>query len=192
MLVRLPVCCKMQGCYQDLNQCTGSLGFPSGSVVKSPPGKVGAMRLIPGMGRFPGEGNGYPLQYSGPENSMGCIIHGVTKRHDWVTFTSQDKVKLVKLTVTSGWLCSFKKKICIQRHRHTQGEDSHVKTEVEIGVLLPEAKECLRPPEPARGKEGVFKTFAKDRSQSTPSLQTYRFKNCERINLCCCKPPSLW
>ena len=30
---------------------------------------------IPGLGRFPGEGKGYPLQYSGLENSMGCIVH---------------------------------------------------------------------------------------------------------------------
>ena len=34
---------------------------------------------IPGLGRSPGEGNGYPLQYSGLENSMDCIVHGVTK-----------------------------------------------------------------------------------------------------------------
>ena len=35
--------------------------------------------LIPGLGRSPGEGKGYPLQYSGLENSMNCIVHGVTK-----------------------------------------------------------------------------------------------------------------
>ena len=35
--------------------------------------------LIPGLGRSPGEGKGYPLQYSGLENSMDCIVHGVTK-----------------------------------------------------------------------------------------------------------------
>ena len=34
---------------------------------------------IPGLGRYPGEGNGYPLQYSGLENSMDCIVHWVTK-----------------------------------------------------------------------------------------------------------------
>jgi len=34
--------------------------------------------LIPGLGRFLGEGKGYPLQYSGLENSMDCIVHGVT------------------------------------------------------------------------------------------------------------------
>ena len=34
---------------------------------------------FPGLGRSPGEGKGYPLQYSGPENSMDCIVHGVGK-----------------------------------------------------------------------------------------------------------------
>ena len=34
---------------------------------------------IPGLGRSPGEGKGYTLQYSGLENSMKCIVHGVTK-----------------------------------------------------------------------------------------------------------------
>ena len=35
----------------------------------------GDLGSIPGLGRFPGEGKGYPLQYSGLENSMGCIVH---------------------------------------------------------------------------------------------------------------------
>ena len=35
--------------------------------------------LIPGLGRSPGEGKGYPLQYSGLENSTDCIVHGVAK-----------------------------------------------------------------------------------------------------------------
>ena len=35
--------------------------------------------LIPGLGRSPGEGDGYPLQYSGMENSMDCIVHELTK-----------------------------------------------------------------------------------------------------------------
>ena len=34
---------------------------------------------IPGLGRSPGEGKGYPLQYSGLENSVDCVVHGVTK-----------------------------------------------------------------------------------------------------------------
>ena len=35
--------------------------------------------LIPGLGRSPGEGKGYPLQFSGQENSMECIVHGVER-----------------------------------------------------------------------------------------------------------------
>ena len=35
--------------------------------------------MIPGLGRFPGEGKGYPLQCSGLENSMEYIVHGVAK-----------------------------------------------------------------------------------------------------------------
>ena len=40
---------------------------------------VGDLGLIPGLGRSPGEGKGYPLQYSGLENPMDCILDGVGK-----------------------------------------------------------------------------------------------------------------
>ena len=39
----------------------------------------GELGLIPWLGRSPGEGNSYPNQYSGLENSMDCIVHGVAK-----------------------------------------------------------------------------------------------------------------
>ena len=42
-------------------------------------GNAGDLGLIPGSGRSPGEGKGYPLQYAGLENSMDCIVRGVTK-----------------------------------------------------------------------------------------------------------------
>ena len=45
-------------------------GLPGGSVVKNLPANAGDMGLIPGSGRFPGEGNDNPLQYSCLENSM--------------------------------------------------------------------------------------------------------------------------
>ena len=48
-------------------------------LVKESACKAGDLGLIPGLGRSPGEGNGYPLQYSGLENSKDCIDHGVTK-----------------------------------------------------------------------------------------------------------------
>ena len=55
------------------------LGFSGGSVGKESACNVGDLGSIPGLGRPLGEGNSYPLQYSGLENSMDCIVHGVTK-----------------------------------------------------------------------------------------------------------------
>ena len=46
-------------------------GFPGGSEVKASAWNAGDPGSIPGLGRFPGEGNGNPLQYSCLENSMG-------------------------------------------------------------------------------------------------------------------------
>ena len=54
-------------------------GFPCGSAGKESACNVGDLSAIPELGRSPGEGKGYPLQYSGLENSMDCIVHGVTK-----------------------------------------------------------------------------------------------------------------
>ena len=54
-------------------------GFPDGSVGKESTCNAGDPGLIPGLGRSPGEGKGYPLQYSSLQNSMDCIDHGVTK-----------------------------------------------------------------------------------------------------------------
>ena len=55
------------------------LGFPCGSAGKESACNVRELGLIPGLRRSPGEGNNYPLQYSGLENSMDYIVHGVTK-----------------------------------------------------------------------------------------------------------------
>ena len=48
-------------------------------VVKKSACNVGDLGSIPGLERSPGEGKGYPLQYSGLENSKDCIVHGVAK-----------------------------------------------------------------------------------------------------------------
>ena len=56
-----------------------SLGFPCGSAGKESAYNAGDLGLIPGLGRSPGEGKGYPLQCSSLENSMDCIFHGVPK-----------------------------------------------------------------------------------------------------------------
>ena len=55
------------------------LGFPCGSASKESSCNAENLRLIPGLGRSPAEEKSYPLQYSGLENSMDCIVHGVTK-----------------------------------------------------------------------------------------------------------------
>ena len=60
------------------------MDFPSGSDSEESACNVGDLGLIPGLGTFPGEGKGYPLQYSGLENSMDRVtwqarVHGVTK-----------------------------------------------------------------------------------------------------------------
>ena len=55
------------------------LGFPCGSVGKESACNVGDLGLIPGLERSSGEGKGYPFQYSSLENSMDCIVHGVSK-----------------------------------------------------------------------------------------------------------------
>ena len=63
-------------------------GFPGGSDGKDSDCNVGDLDLIPVSERFPGEGNGNPLQYSCLDNSMDrgiwqATVHGVTRvRHD--------------------------------------------------------------------------------------------------------------
>ena len=53
--------------------------FPGSSVGKESACNAGDPSSIPGSGRAPGEGKHYPLQYSGLEHSMDCIVHGVAK-----------------------------------------------------------------------------------------------------------------
>ena len=62
----------------------GQRGFLGGSEIKASAYNAGDLGLIPGSGRFPGEGNGNPLQYSCLENPMDgeawwTIVHGVAK-----------------------------------------------------------------------------------------------------------------
>ena len=52
------------------------MDFPGGSADKESSCNAGDLGLIPGLGRFPEEGKGYPLQHSGLENSMNCIEIG--------------------------------------------------------------------------------------------------------------------
>ena len=51
------------------------MGFPGRTTACN----AGDPGLVPGLGRSPREGNGYPLQYSGLENSTDCIVPGIAK-----------------------------------------------------------------------------------------------------------------
>ena len=72
-------CCQFQLVNTSQNTCSVIWGFPGGLGDKESACNAGDLGSIPGLGRSPGEGKGYPLQYSGLENSMDCIVHGVAK-----------------------------------------------------------------------------------------------------------------
>ena len=58
--------------------------FSGGSMVKNPPANAGDLGSIPGLGRSPGEGNGYPLQYS-------CLENFMDRGAWWATFMGLQK-----------------------------------------------------------------------------------------------------
>ena len=62
------------------------MGFPGSSAGKESGCNAGDPGLIPGSGRSIGEGIGYPLQFSGLENSMDCTVHGVSKSRTQLRF----------------------------------------------------------------------------------------------------------
>ena len=64
-----------------------STGFPGGSVVKNTPSNAEDVGLVPGSGRYPGEGNGKPFQYvclegPGDRGAWWAAVHGVAKGSD--------------------------------------------------------------------------------------------------------------
>ena len=73
--------------YMILNSCLLIMGFLHSSVAKASACNVGDLGSIPGVGSSPGEGNGYPLQYSCLENPIDrgacwATVHGVRKESD--------------------------------------------------------------------------------------------------------------
>ena len=70
--------------FVNVNDLQSKKGFSGGSDGKESVGNAGDLDPIPGSGRFPGEGNGNPLQYSCLENLMErevwwAIVHGIAK-----------------------------------------------------------------------------------------------------------------
>ena len=77
------------------------MDFPCSSAGKESACNVGDLGLIPELGRPPGEGKGYPLQYSGLENLMDCIVHGVAKNQTQLSdFTFTESRNRLTHTVT--------------------------------------------------------------------------------------------
>jgi len=83
-------------------------GLPCGSAGEESICNARDLGLIPGLGRSPGEGKGYPLQYSGLENSMDCVVRGVAKSptqmsdfhthtHDLQNSTTSTNVRTIAL-----------------------------------------------------------------------------------------------
>ena len=81
MCFSLPIVYMCQDIYRKIFNV---VGFPGGSDGKESACIAGDLNLISGLGRSPGEGNGYPLQYSHLENSRDraawqATVHGITK-----------------------------------------------------------------------------------------------------------------
>ena len=80
------------------------MGFPCGSAGKESTCNAGDLSSIPGLGRSPGEGKGYPLQYSGLEMSMDCIVHGVTTSRTQLSNFHFHTFRIVSLKELIFWL----------------------------------------------------------------------------------------
>ena len=76
-------------------------GFLGGSAGRESTRNAVDLGSISGLGRSPGEGRGYPLQYSGLQNSMDCTVHGVARvGHNWATFTVTLSTFMLLQTIT--------------------------------------------------------------------------------------------
>ena len=85
------------------------MGFPRGPAGKESTCNLGDLGLIPGLGRSPGEGKVYPLQYSGLESFMDCIVYGVAKSR-----TQLSNFPFLNM-VNGNWLSG--QRICLQCRR---------------------------------------------------------------------------
>ena len=79
LCVGLNLCSRTQRKTAGKHHLPGLPPTPHSLVGKESVCNAGDPGSIPGSERSPGEGKGYPLQYSGLENSMDCIVHGVAK-----------------------------------------------------------------------------------------------------------------
>ena len=96
---------------------------PGGSAGKESTCNGGNLGSIPELGRSPGEGNSYPLQYSGLENSMDCIVHWGNKESETTEGLSLSLhlQEIPQATPLVWHLTSWKKKKYRKRQRSKVG-----------------------------------------------------------------------
>ena len=88
-------------------------GVPGSSAGKESTSCAGEPGLIPGSGRYPGEGKGYPLQYSGLENSKDCIVLGIAKSWTRLSDFHFMTFKLNNVSNQMNFILVLYSKICI-------------------------------------------------------------------------------
>ena len=101
---------------------------PDSSVGKESACNVGYLGLVLELGRSPGEGKGYPLQYSGLENSMDCIVHGIAKsrtRLSHLHFTFRKNIVLIQAS-QSPCLYTLKSPLEIKSQRVGMADGSTI------------------------------------------------------------------
>ena len=91
------------------------MGFTCGSAGKESSYNAGDLGLIPGLERSPGEGKGFPLQYSGLENSMDCTVHWVAKSQTRLSdfHYCQYNVKNIYTCMHIIFICEIYSKHCL-------------------------------------------------------------------------------
>ena len=110
------------------------LDFPCGIAGKESACNSGDMGLIPGLGRSPEERKGYPLQLSGLENSMDCIVHGGTKNR-----TRLSSFHFIIVTTGQQFISSC---LFLQRQRQListlplRNNHQHVGTKLSVSFLF--------------------------------------------------------
>ena len=111
---------------------------------------MGDLGSIPGLGRSPGEGNGYPLQYSGLENSMNrgtwqAIVHGAAKSRTQLSDSHFTSLGLGVQTESWQRLTEFCQENTLiitntssnnTRYNPTQGHHQMVNTEIRLIIFF--------------------------------------------------------
>ena len=136
------------------------LDFPCDSAGKESAFNLGDLGSIPGWGRSPGEGNSYTFQYSGLQNSMDCIVHGVAKSWTWL---SNFHFTALRELPETNWV--------MQRKHPGAGNGTGIDGSEDTWVLAQEWTRCL--PLECSSHIGSFKTLMYQRGILLTNLLTY-------------------